>query len=65
MDKYKLTRIWRVNHKLIIADTIEEAIELYKIWTREMPNVLSDEVTEIRAVGDSQIPENFNAIIKE
>ena len=61
---YKYTRIWRVEHKLVIADTIEEAIEIYKTWSESMCNLMSTDITTIKAIGDNQIPENFDALIK-
>lgn len=62
---YEYTRIWKVEHKLIIADTIEEAIEVYKTWAKSMGGVTSADITNIKAIGDSQIPENFDALIKK
>jgi hypothetical protein len=61
---YRYTRIWRVEHKLVIADTIEEAIEVYKIWAESVGDVIPTDITTIKAIGDSQIPEDFNALIK-
>ena len=63
--EYTYTRIWRVEHKLVIADTIEEAIEVYKTWSESMSNSMSTDITTIKAIGDNQIPENFNALIKK
>ena len=62
--KYTYTRIWRIEHKLVIADTIEEAIEVYKTWSESMGNLMSTDITTIKAIGDNQIPEDFNALIK-
>ena len=63
--KYIYTRIWRVEHKLVIADTIEEAIEVYKTWDESMGNLMTTDITTIKAIGDNQIPENFDALIKK
>ena len=60
---YKYTKIWRVEHKLIIADTIEDAIEVYKAWCKEFS--YPEDITNIKAIGDNQIPENFDALIKK
>lgn len=54
---YRYTRIWRIENKLIVADTIEEAIALYK-------TCLSTNITNIQAIGNNQVPENFSALIK-
>ena len=62
---YTFTRIWRVNHRLVIANTIEEAVELYKSWAKSCDDEDDRNITRIIAVGDSQIPENFDAIIKD
>lgn len=61
---YRYIRIWRVEHKLVIADTIEEAIEVYKTWAESMRDVIPTDITTIKAIGDNQIPENFDALIK-
>ena len=61
---YRYTRIWRVEHKLVIANTIEEAIEVYKTWSESLSNVMSTDITTIKAISDNQIPENFDALIK-
>lgn len=62
--KYTYTRLWRINHKLIVADTIEDAIILYKAWS-ENTHYEIDDITKIQAIGDSQIPENFDVLIKD
>ena len=61
---YRYTRIWNVQHKLIVADTIEEAIAVYKAWAETMKGVTLTDITSIKAIGDNQIPENFDALIK-
>lgn len=58
------TKIWRIEHKLVIADTIEEAIEVYKTWAKSVGDFISTDITAIKAIGDNQIPEDFNALIK-
>ena len=32
MNGWKLTKVWQVDHKLVIADTINEAVELFKAY---------------------------------
>ena len=61
---YTYTRIWRIEHKLVIANTIEEAIKVYKTWAEFVGNVIPDDITTIKAISDNQIPEDFNALIK-
>lgn len=61
---YRHTRIWRIQHKLVVADTIEEAIVVYKAWAETMTGVTPTDITSIEAIGDNQIPENFDALIK-
>jgi hypothetical protein len=63
--KYTYTRIWQVEHKLVIADTIEEAIEVYKTWAESISDLMTTDITTIKAIGDNQIPESFDAIIKK
>lgn len=55
--EYKFTKIWKVNKRLVVADTIEEAISLYKMY-------IDDNITNIVAVGDDNIPTDYLAIIK-
>lgn len=62
---YTYTRIWRVEHKLVVADTIEEAVEIYKTWAESIGDLMTTDITTIKAVGDNQIPEEFDAIIKK
>lgn len=61
---YKYTRIWRIEHKLVVANTIEEAIALYKTWAKTVEKVKSTDITAIKAIGDNQIPENYDVLIK-
>lgn len=65
---YEYTRIWKIDHKLVVANTIEEAIKVYKTWaesrTKSRTNVIPTDITTIKAVGDNRIPENFYALIK-
>ncbi len=60
---YKDTKIWRVNEKLIISDTIEEAIKLYKLWAKEFNK--STDIINVKAIGDNQIPENYDVMISD
>ena len=59
---YKYTRIWKINRKLIISDTIEEAIKLYKLWAIDFDNYPTD-IINVKAVGDNQIPEDYDVLI--
>jgi hypothetical protein len=61
---YRYTRIWKVEHKLVIANTIEEAIKIYKTWAESMNNVITTDITTIKAIGNNRIPEDFDALIK-
>lgn len=62
MNGWTLTRIWQVDHKLVVAGTIEEAIALFKTY---MGEDWFDEPKHIKAVSlDSVLPE-YDAIIKE
>ena len=61
---YRYTRIWRVEHKLVIANTIEEAIKVYKTYVESVGNIIPTDITTIKAIGDNQIPEDFDALIR-
>ena len=30
MGKYSYTRVWQIDHKLVVAKTVEEAVAVYK-----------------------------------
>ena len=62
---YRYTRIWNVQHKLIVADTIEEAIAVYKRWAETVKGVMPTDITIIKAIGDNGIPEDFDVLIKD
>lgn len=36
MKGYDLTKVWDINSKLVVADTIEDAIKLYRIYCPEV-----------------------------
>ena len=61
---YRYTRIWNVQHKLVVANTIEEAIAVYKAWAETKKGVTLTDITSIKAIGDNQIPEDFDVLIK-
>lgn len=56
---FKYTRLYKVNHKLIVADTLEEAIEIYKSYNGE---TASNDILSIKAIGDGQIPERYDVL---
>jgi len=60
MDGWKLTKVWQVDHKLVIADTINEAVELFKAY---MGN--DDEPLSIQAISTNMALSDYNALIKE
>lgn len=51
MNGWTTTEIWIVNNKVVIADTIEDAISLYKEYSDG-----SCEVYEAKAFGDPLMP---------
>ena len=63
MNGWKLTKVWQVNHKLVVADTIEEAVALFKAF---MGNDYRDEPKEVRAISTTNTMfREYNALIKE
>ena len=62
MNGYTLTRVWQVDHKLVVADTIEEAIALFKTY---MGKDLIDEPRNVRAIGSDHYIVDYEALIKE
>ena len=62
MNGWKLTKVWQVDHKLVVADTVNEAVELFKAY---MGKDYPDEPDEIRCMGTSTALCDRNALIKE
>lgn len=59
-------RVWIVNDKLVVANTIEDAISLYKkYYDNGCVNAESPDITKIEAVSNGSILKNYDAIIKE
>lgn len=62
MNGCKLTQVWLVNEKLVVADTIEDAIALYKNYYN---NAILPDITKVEAIDNSSILKDYKAIIKE
>lgn len=64
MNGYTVTRVWEIDGRLVVAPTVEEAIELYRTY---MGKEYLDGPKRIQAVGatDRCIRPDYDAIIKE
>lgn len=62
MNGWKFTKVWQVDHKLVVADTINEAVELFKAY---MGKDYADEPYSIQAISTNRALSDFNALIKE
>lgn len=62
MNEWNLTRVWQVDHKLIVAKTIEDAIALFKTYVGKD---YIGEPKNVRAIGTDNYLVDYNAIIKE
>lgn len=62
MNGWTLTKVWQVDHKLVVADTISEAVELFKVY---MGQDYYDEPYEVKSIGIGSAPCDHNALIKE
>ena len=62
MNGYTLTRIWQIDHKLVVAKTIEDAIALFKTY---MGKEFKDEPKNVKAVGNDSYSSDYDTIIKE
>lgn len=62
MNGWKLTKVWQVDHKLVVAPTIEEAIALFKVY---MGKDYRGEPYEVTAIRTSSVLSDYDAIIKE
>ena len=59
MNGWTLTKVFEINGKLVVADSLEQAIEIYRLWA---PNV---EITEISQKYAGQYDKQYNALIAE
>ena len=62
MNGWTITRVWRIDHKLVVAKTIEEAIEVFKSY---MGKDYQDEPHDIAGISTGTFPTDYNALIKE
>ena len=62
MNGWTLTRVWQVDHKLVVAKTIEDATALFKTY---MGKDLIGEPRNVRAINIDSCIEDYDAIIKE
>lgn len=63
MNGWTYTRVWQVDHKLVVAKTIEDAIALFKTY---MGEALIGEPKNVRAIGiDKKYVIDYDALIKE
>lgn len=59
MNGVTITKVFEINGKLVVADSLEQAIETYRLWA---PNV---EITEISKKYAGQYDKQYNALIAE
>ena len=59
MKGYTITKVFEINGKLVVADSLEQAIETYRLWA---PDV---EITEISQKYAGQYNKQYNALIAE
>ena len=62
MTGWTLTRVWQIDHKLVVAKTIEDAIALFKTYMGEN---YKDEPRNVRAIGSDNCIVEYDALIKE
>lgn len=62
MNGWNLTRVWQVDHKLVVAKTIEEAVALFKLY---MGKEYTDEPRNVRAIGSDNYIVDYDALIRE
>lgn len=62
MNGWKFTKVWQVDHKLVVADTINEAVELFKAY---MGKDYTDEPYSVQAISTDRALSDSNALIKE
>lgn len=65
MNGWTLTRVWQVDHKLVIAKTIEDAIALFKTYMGENYKNHKVEPNSVRAIEANNCITDYDALIKE
>ena len=60
MKTYTYTKVWLIDHKLIVAKTLIQAIELMKSYRNDEKY----EPTKVEAISNSPIVRDFDAIIE-
>lgn len=60
MDGWTITKVWEIDNKLVVADTIEEAIALIKLYAGE-----GYTPRNVRAVSNTAYLTDYSALIKE
>lgn len=64
MNGWTLTKVWQVDHKLVVAPTIEDAIALFKVYMGKDRDYRG-EPYEVTAVRTSDYLCDYAAIIKD
>lgn len=62
MDSYKLTRVWNIDNKLVVASSVEEAIRLIKLYHQDD---YFYEPCSITAVSNGHAVSDYDALIGE
>ena len=58
---WRHTPVWDINHQLVVADTAEEAISIYRMYSKR--GILSEPIT-IQQIGNSDtIGKDYSAIM--
>jgi hypothetical protein len=55
-----ITKVWNVNEQLVVADTIEEAIQTYRAYYKQFDDLVPS-IEHIDAISNRT---NYGAIIK-
>ncbi len=62
MNEWTLTRVWQIDHKLVVAKTIEDAIALFKTY---MGKDYRDGPRNVRAIGSDNYIVEYDALIEK
>lgn len=58
MRNYELTRVWEIDDELFVADTIEDAIALWRDYSN------GSQPENVRSIASGTYPKNYDAVIK-
>ena len=64
MNGWKLTRVWCIDNQLVVAKTVTEAVELWKVYVKSFGG-FDREPENVTAVSNGRMIKDYDALIKD